>query len=331
MKKCSNCGAQIADGDRFCAKCGGKYVQDNICPNCGTLINEGEAFCSNCGRRLSNSDFIIKMNATTTSEAKNKHKNRILLPLIIGIIALTIICIGLFYFPSDRTKSQEPFFVATDNIVFERQSKSDQIGMDDFYHFYASLEYPKGKGNPLLDNIKLWIKNTIFYNTLEDKKIKYNGKLEEVEAIINSLFQYYKKSKDGCSHCIYVEKLYENNSIVTFESTNMYSGGNSGFYKSEIASFDKTSGKKIELSQISEKSIPQVKDLIWDQRDKDSFTYQDIDKLKGFTFGFDRKNMIIVYSDITRFPGGATINIPIDEAQTNILKKEFDPYQIIIK
>ena len=51
MRRCPNCGAQIADDSRFCSECGKEIPQGNVCPHCGASMNDGDVFCQNCGKK----------------------------------------------------------------------------------------------------------------------------------------------------------------------------------------------------------------------------------------------------------------------------------------
>ena len=55
-KVCSNCGAQIQDGVKFCGKCGQKVPvetsEPKVCPNCGAPIQDGVKFCGKCGQKI---------------------------------------------------------------------------------------------------------------------------------------------------------------------------------------------------------------------------------------------------------------------------------------
>ncbi len=63
--KCSNCGAEIEDGNRFCYNCGAKMIEPEnpvaettaippvgVCPKCGQSINPQSRFCEHCGENL---------------------------------------------------------------------------------------------------------------------------------------------------------------------------------------------------------------------------------------------------------------------------------------
>ena len=55
-KVCSNCGAQIQDGTKFCGKCGQKVPvetsEPKVCPNCGATLQDGVKFCGKCGQKI---------------------------------------------------------------------------------------------------------------------------------------------------------------------------------------------------------------------------------------------------------------------------------------
>jgi ribosomal protein L40E len=49
---CSQCGARLSPGARFCHECGASVPQPRACPACGQLQPSG-IFCSQCGAKLS--------------------------------------------------------------------------------------------------------------------------------------------------------------------------------------------------------------------------------------------------------------------------------------
>lgn len=61
IKKCPNCGADVASGSAFCNSCGQALAQDEpapaptdgkVCKSCGAAVPDGNLFCNNCGARL---------------------------------------------------------------------------------------------------------------------------------------------------------------------------------------------------------------------------------------------------------------------------------------
>ena len=56
MKKCPNCGVQMADDSLFCTNCGSKVPQTNTCPHCGVQIADGSRFCTGCGKSILQND-----------------------------------------------------------------------------------------------------------------------------------------------------------------------------------------------------------------------------------------------------------------------------------
>jgi len=53
---CPNCGASLAEGVKFCGKCGAKVEErpaKKFCQNCGTQTSPEMGFCGSCGAKLS--------------------------------------------------------------------------------------------------------------------------------------------------------------------------------------------------------------------------------------------------------------------------------------
>lgn len=51
-KTCPECGAQVADGAKFCMNCGKQLPVASFCPECGSKCAPGSKFCMNCGTKL---------------------------------------------------------------------------------------------------------------------------------------------------------------------------------------------------------------------------------------------------------------------------------------
>ena len=95
MKKCPNCGAQMADDSRYCTECGKELPQENVCPHCGASVNEGDVFCQSCGKNL---------NAIVDEEPRRNRKS--LYALLAVLAAIILIIIGAVYF-SDSQERRE--------------------------------------------------------------------------------------------------------------------------------------------------------------------------------------------------------------------------------
>lgn len=53
LPKCSKCGKQGNEEQKFCSDCGGKMlIPLTHCPSCKKSIGETEKFCTNCGFKL---------------------------------------------------------------------------------------------------------------------------------------------------------------------------------------------------------------------------------------------------------------------------------------
>ena len=50
--KCTNCGANIPGGSKFCPECGQKQAEAKFCPECGAKVAAGAKFCPECGKKL---------------------------------------------------------------------------------------------------------------------------------------------------------------------------------------------------------------------------------------------------------------------------------------
>jgi class 3 adenylate cyclase/predicted ATPase len=53
MERCSQCGARLEAGDRFCGDCGAPLAG---CPSCGGPVVAGKRFCKSCGHSLADSE-----------------------------------------------------------------------------------------------------------------------------------------------------------------------------------------------------------------------------------------------------------------------------------
>ena len=66
--ECSNCGAKIKEGAKFCPECGQK--QGNTCPKCGTTVKASAKFCPECGESLKKATKCPKCNTEVKTGVK---------------------------------------------------------------------------------------------------------------------------------------------------------------------------------------------------------------------------------------------------------------------
>jgi len=82
--KCSNCGAQNKDNNKFCVNCGVKLEKQQnpsskYCPECGTENQLKNKFCINCGSELNirqNQNFEKKSSDTYKRKQHKPHQRR---------------------------------------------------------------------------------------------------------------------------------------------------------------------------------------------------------------------------------------------------------------
>ena len=61
--KCNNCGAEVAEGMKFCCDCGSPLPQEKKCVSCGATIALRMKFCPECGAPQSGEAQKPKFNA----------------------------------------------------------------------------------------------------------------------------------------------------------------------------------------------------------------------------------------------------------------------------
>lgn len=81
MRLCSNCQAQIKDGDRFCEVCGKEQdiavldtseIMPLLCAECGAEYKKGALFCTNCGSSIAGSSISTEKELTKDSKDELK-------------------------------------------------------------------------------------------------------------------------------------------------------------------------------------------------------------------------------------------------------------------
>ena len=143
MKKCIYCGAELADDSLFCSECG-KRIDDVLstddkqiqgqCPQCGADVSEGDTFCQECGYNLVNGEE----NAVNTGyeetgrdvieEVEESSKSKIIIPFVVGIIALALIGGWYFLGSSNTTEGSKAAVVSdSDSIIVDSDSIVEDI------------------------------------------------------------------------------------------------------------------------------------------------------------------------------------------------------------
>lgn len=73
--KCTNCGADLDNGVRFCRECGAQVKNDasaiRYCRECGAKIDAGTKFCPNCGAKL----FVSSVDEAKREEPQPSPEN----------------------------------------------------------------------------------------------------------------------------------------------------------------------------------------------------------------------------------------------------------------
>lgn len=135
MKKCPNCGAQIADDCRFCTECGKEITQANVCPHCGASVGESDAFCQNCGKSLNDAP-INEPIAYEEEQPKSGFKKY--LPYILG--AVVVLAIIGYFSSNDSNGGGDTQTVAVDTMGVENVASADETPSGDKNRVIADFD-----------------------------------------------------------------------------------------------------------------------------------------------------------------------------------------------
>jgi uncharacterized membrane protein YvbJ len=112
MKKCYYCGVEIEDDADFCTACGSE-LPDCTCPQCGADVRDDDNYCQNCGYDLLNDEGVEVYDESgdgvvdTLEEVEESPKSKIIIPIVVGIIALALIGGWYFLGASNKQKGQK--------------------------------------------------------------------------------------------------------------------------------------------------------------------------------------------------------------------------------
>lgn len=143
MAFCSNCGAQIVDGAKFCQKCGSPVINNNgesnsqrqqefagkvyKCPNCGETLKSFVRNCPTCGLELRGTkatsavrEFTLKLEAIESRREYEKPRGLFLSAANMDRVSKTdeqkISLIQSFSIPNTKEDMLEFMILATSNV-----------------------------------------------------------------------------------------------------------------------------------------------------------------------------------------------------------------------
>lgn len=248
MKKCYYCGAELADDSLFCTECGKKQPL-NICPYCGAECEEGDVFCQNCGKRLATNVSRDSIDSNTNDgvvdtleEVENSPKSKIILPIVVGIIALALI--GGWYFlgmSSDTTNSTE----VKDSISTGMAAvDTDTLGINEDISDVHSEAYIKHRLQQICDEIPS----------------------TPAEVLVNKYFA--ESFKELYKAVIKEDKIETQRGNIGFFDCDFWTGGRHGELKSVTV---------LDLTNITDLSaLATVQDLIMFNEDNESKNSKDV-------------------------------------------------------
>jgi len=105
MKTCSTCGTKFENDAVFCDNCGSKLPEAaapvveaaQFCPDCGTKLPADAVFCPDCGASIQPqpAPSPVKTAAPVKPAKPAVDLKKILIPAIIGVLALVLIIVGI--------------------------------------------------------------------------------------------------------------------------------------------------------------------------------------------------------------------------------------------
>ena len=112
--KCTNCGSELPPNSRFCEQCGtmvktetptGKnYRPKKFCEQCGAELKPGFMFCGKCGAPVKEDKTPIPTPGPVPDPPK---KARWIVPVVAGLLTLTLVGAGVFVVLSKTEKTNE--------------------------------------------------------------------------------------------------------------------------------------------------------------------------------------------------------------------------------
>ncbi len=141
--ECPSCGAEIAEKDGLCEKCGAQIVLTYACPSCGADLAKGDQFCSECGQEIHFEEAPLEPPTprTQTFSAAPARERRRRPSIVVGLMALMVLscsCLicggslgGAYYKwqPGSKPMASQPAlrFIPAPSSVFEVVSQNSWV------------------------------------------------------------------------------------------------------------------------------------------------------------------------------------------------------------
>ena len=174
MKKCPNCGTEIADNAMFCTECGKHIPRGNVCSYCGASVNNGDDFCQNCGKNLAGSSSVPNISTQESDEVESGSQSKFIMPVVVGLLILAIVCGGWWYYKSSKNATNnETQQEVTDSISVADVSDVETYSEKDIQEMKKFLEEFYGKMDSMGEIEESYIKENVTAKAL--RFLKENG------------------------------------------------------------------------------------------------------------------------------------------------------------
>lgn len=132
--KCTKCGNELQEDQKFCSICGTKIEREKRCPSCGEILEEGQRFCKNCGYRIEN-EIKLQNQGPQVRRLKESSPENLGKKWLIGggIVVLSILAIAFWMRSNSKPKTignEQQYFVEEDSADDEINNFIDAYGFD---------------------------------------------------------------------------------------------------------------------------------------------------------------------------------------------------------
>ena len=143
-------------------------------------------------------------------------------------------------------------------------------------HFSASVEFPTEGPAEAVDSVMSWIKTVVGAPGCNSN---------DFNTILQVAADNFSSSEIGGNRTVLIERAYEDGGCVTFESMVTDKGGDT-WRTADCASFSKSDGHRITISEIFSCDISQIRRLMWQYKDDLSLDAEGPEGLQPMAAGF---------------------------------------------